>query len=126
MSSIRVRPEQFSKAVEKALAEYEDHALDVIQSSATNVARQTASELKASGPSGGPYARGWTHKKQGGRATFAETVYNRVYQLTHLLEKPHATGGGGSYPKKVDYTGTMARVEEANSQKFMTEVLNKL
>ena len=126
MSSIKVRPEQFSKAVEKALAEYEDHAFDVIQSSATNVARQTASELKASGPSGGPYARGWTHKKQGGRATFAETVYNRVYQLTHLLEKPHATGGGGHYPNKADHTGIIARAEEANAEKYMTEVLNKL
>ena len=126
MSSIRVRPEQFSKAVEKALAEYEDHALDVIQSSATNVARQTASELKASGPSGGPYARGWTHKKQGGRATFAETVYNRVYQLTHLLEKPHITWNGGKYPSKKDHTGILERIEEEQTNKFYEEVVDSL
>ena len=127
MSNITVRPEQFSKALQKALQEYEEHTMDVIQSSATDAARHTVSDLKASAPSGGDYGRGWSHKRQGnGRTAFAETVYNRIYQLTHLLEKPHATGGGGSYPKKADYTGTMARVEEANAEKYMTEVLNKL
>ena len=127
MSNITVRPEQFSKALQKALQEYEEHAMDVIQSSATDAARHTVSDLKGSAPSGGQYGRGWSHKKQGnGRTSFSDTAYNRMGQLTHLLEKPHATGGGGSYPKKADYTGTMARVEEANSEKYMTEVLNKL
>ena len=127
MSNITVRPEQFSKAVEKALAEYEEHAMDVIQTSATDAARHTVSDLKGSAPSGGQYGRGWTHKKQGnGRTSFSDTAYNRLYQLTHLLEKPHPTGGGGHYPKKANYTGTMARAEEANAQKYMTEVMSKL
>lgn len=125
--NVTIRPEQFSKAVEKALIEYEEHAMDVIQSSATDSARQTVSELKASAPSGGQYARGWTHKKQGnGRTSFSDTVHNRIYQLTHLLEKPHATGHGGHYPKKVNYTGTIARVEDKNAERYMTEVLSKL
>lgn len=125
--NVTIRPEQFNKAVLKALTEYEEHAYDVIESSATNAARQTASDLKSSAPTGGQYARGWTHKKQGnGRTSFTDTVHNRIYQLTHLLEKPHSTGHGGHYPKNVDYTGTIARAEEKNAEKYMTEVLNKL
>lgn len=125
--NVTITPDQFSKAVERALIEFEDHAMDVIESSATSAARQTASDLKKSAPSGGQYARGWTHKKQGnGRTSFTDTVHNRIYQLTHLLEKPHTTGGGGHYPKNVDYTGTIARAEDANAQKYIQEVMSKL
>ena len=127
MSNITVRPEQFSKALQKALQEYEEHTMDVIQSSATDAARHTVSDLKGSAPSGGKYGRGWSHKKQGnGRTSFSDTAYNRMGQLTHLLEKPHATGGGGNYPKNVDYTGTIARIEEKNTNRFMEEVLRKI
>lgn len=127
MSNKVIRPEQFESTMRKAMLEIGDHVYEVIESSAKSAARQTTSDLKSSAPSGGEYGRGWSHKAQGnGRTEFSDTAYNRMGQLTHLLEKPHATGGGGSYPKKADYTGTMARIEEANSQKFMTEVLNKL
>lgn len=126
-SSVMVRPEQFSKALQKALQEYEEHTMDVIQSSATDAARHTVSDLKGSAPSGGKYGRGWSHKKQGnGRTSFSDTAYNRMGQLTHLLEKPHPTGGGGHYPKYKDYTGTIARIEEEYTNKFMEEVLSKL
>lgn len=127
MSNKVIRPEQFEATMRKAILEYGDHVYEVIESSAKNAARQTTSDLKSSAPSGGAYGRGWSHKAQGnGRTTFSDTAYNRMGQLTHLLEKPHPTGGGGNYPKKKNYTGTMARVEEANSQKYMMEVLNKL
>jgi len=127
MSNIRVRPEQFEAAVKKAMLEAGDHVYEVVESSATDAARKTASDLKGSAPSGGQYGRGWSHKKQGnGRTSFSDTVYNRLYQLTHLLEKPHATGGGGHYPKKVNYTGNIAKAEEANAEKYMMEVLSKL
>ena len=126
MSNIKVRPEQFESALKKAMLEYGDRAYQVVESSAADAARKTVSDLKSSAPSGGQYARGWSHKKQGnGRTQFADTVYNRG-SLTHLLEKPHATGGGGSYPAKKNYTGNIAKAEEANAEKYMTEVLSKL
>lgn len=127
MSNKVIRPEQFEATLKKAMLEYGDHVYEVVQATATDAARHTASDLKGSAPSGGQYGRGWTHKKQGnGRTSFADTVYNRIYQLTHLLEKPHATGGGGHYPKKANYTGTIARAEEANTEKYMMEVMSKL
>lgn len=126
--NVVVRPEQFEKAVQKALAEYGDDVLETMEGTTKSISRQTVSALKGSAPSGGQYARGWSHKAQkGGPYKLSETVYNRTdYMLTHLLEKAHPTGGGGHYPKNVDYTGTIARIEDEYTNKFMEEVLSKL
>ncbi len=126
--NVMVRPENFEKAVLKALAEYGDDVLEVMESTTKSISRQTVSALKGSAPAGGRYARGWSHKAQkGGPYKLSETVYNRTdYMLTHLLEKPHSTGGGGHYPKNVDYTGTIARIEEEFTHKYEEEVLSKL
>ena len=125
-SGIVVRPEAFEKAVMKALAEYGDKTMEMLESATKSNARQTASALKGQAPSG-EYSAGWSHKAQkGGAYKLSETVYNRKYQLTHLLEKPHSIGGGGHYPKKADYTGTIARIEEEYTNKYMEEVLSKL
>lgn len=127
MSGVKIRPEEFSKAMMNAMAEYGDEVLEKTETVMKQVTRETVSELKGSAPSGGSYSRGWSHKvAKGGTYKLSETVYNRIYQLTHLLEKPHATGGGGHYPKNVDYTGTIARIEEKNTNKFMEEVLRKI
>lgn len=124
--SVVVRPEAFEKAVMKALADYGDRTTEMLEATTKSNARQASSALKGKAP-GGSYSAGWSHKAQkGGAYRLSETVYNRQYQLTHLLEKPHSTGGGGHYPKNVDYTGTIARVEEEYTNKFMEEVLSKL
>lgn len=123
-----ISPDEFSKTVMKALADYGDRTLEILETETKENARQTVKQIKASAPAGGNYARGWSHKAQkGGVYKLSDTVYNRTdYQLTHLLEKPHATGGGGHYPKNVDYTGTLARIEEEQTQKFIEGVIAKL
>ena len=128
--NVKVTPDQFSVAIMKALGEYGDEVLEKTDAAAKSTARATASELKATSPVGklGRYARGWTHRaeKPNGFGT-AQVVYNRTdYQLTHLLEKPHGTGGGGHYPKKKDHTGKIAQAEEKFTQQFFKEVLSKL
>lgn len=124
--NIVVSPEGFEKAVMKAFAEYGDDVFETVQGAAKSAARQSASALKGASP--GEYAAGWSHKAQGNKiTTFSDTAYNRTSpQLTHLLEKPHSTGGGGHYPKNVDYTGIISRVEEEYTNKYMEEVLSKL
>lgn len=125
-----IKPEQFEKAVMDALAQYGDDVMDMLETETKTAARQTVKALKGSAPSGGSYARGWSHKaKKGGARKLSDTVYNRTdYQLTHLLEKPHSTGryGGGSYPKKKDYTGNIARVEEEFTTQYVEGVMAKL
>lgn len=128
MSTVRVSAENFGDAVQKLIKQYGDEAYEIAQDASKTAARSTVSDLKSSAPNGGRYARGWSHKaKKNGITKYSETVYNRTdYQLTHLLEKPHSTGGGGHYPKNVDYTGTIERIEEKQTDNFMAEVLNKL
>ena len=130
MSTKVIRPEQFQAALLDAMKDYSDKVLEVTEQASKKVSRATVKTLKGSAPAGGRYASGWSHKAQkDGVSKYSETVYNRTdYQLTHLLEKPHSTGRkrGGHYPKKVDYTGTIARVEEQYNNQFMEEVMNKL
>lgn len=126
--NIVIKPEQFNKTLRQLVKEYGDEAYEIVEAASKKAARETVKDIKSSAPSGGRYARGWSHKAQkNGLTQYNETVYNRTdYQLTHLLEKPHETGGGGHYPKNVDYTGTLARIEEEHTQKFMEEVIRKL
>lgn len=127
-SNVTIRPDQLANVLNKALAKYGDEVLEDVEAVTKSVARDAVRELKNTAPSGGSYARGWSHKAQKGSTyKLSETVYNRTDpQLTHLLEKPHDTGGGGHYPKKVDYTGNIAKIEEEYTNKYMEEVLAKL
>ncbi len=130
MSGIKIRPEQFEQTVRKLLAEYGDDAIEIMANATKNASRKTVADLKSQSPVGkeGKYARGWSHKAQkSGITKYTEIVYNRTdYQLTHLLEKPHATGGGGHYPSKKDHTGIIARIEEENVNRYIEEVSSKL
>lgn len=130
MSSRVIRPEQFQAAVLDAMKDYGDKVAEISEQAAKTAARGAVKQLKGSAPTGGSYASGWSHKAQkNGVTKYSETVYNRTdYQLTHLLEKPHSTGPhrGGHYPKRVDYTGTIASAEEEYNNKFMEEVMAKL
>ena len=127
-TTLKISPEEFGHAMGKIVKRYGEEAYEVSMECAKSASRAATKDLKASAPSGGSYARGWSHKAQkNGITRYSETVYNRIdYQLTHLLEKAHATGGGGHYPKNVDYTGTIASVEEKQAEKYIQEVLSKL
>ena len=121
-------PYEFEATVMKLLKQYGDKTYNICRQSAKQAGRDASKELKASAP-GGEYARGWTHKSDAdGLTRYSEIVYNRGRQasLTHLMEKPHDTGYGGHYPKNVDYTGTIAGVEEKYKTQFMEDIKRQL
>lgn len=129
MKNETVTPEQFSEVVMKALSKYGEDVFKTTENAAKSTGRQTTSELKSTSPvNRGSYARGWASRRvEDGGYGFSYVVHNRTdYQLIHLLEKPHETGGGGHYPQKKDHTGQIARIEEKYVDQFFNEVISKL
>ena len=57
MKNVTVTPEQFEKAVYKALAEYGDDVTELLEKETKSMARKAASELKHQAP-GGEYSDG--------------------------------------------------------------------
>lgn len=131
-NTIRVTEEQFDDAVLKLLKKYGDDVYEILMEITKKTSRETAREIKANAPVlSGDYAKGWSHKaNKNGYSKYSETVYNRTdWQLTHLLEKPHDTGGGGHYPNPQyghDHTGVIERIEQKHIDDYISEVMRKL
>ena len=62
----------------------------------------------------GAYMKGWKAKKVNGKWV----TYNRIYQLTHLLEKGYAKVNGG----RVQGQKHIAPVEKEMIKKFISDV----
>lgn len=78
-----------------ALREYSEDVQKGVEKAAEKCAKGLAKELRTSSPARtGKYRKGWTSKKMdAGSSEEGATyvAYNKDhYQLTHLLEKPHA------------------------------------
>lgn len=84
------------------LNEYSDDIQEAITDEVISVAKKGANELKATSPKDtGKYAKGWRVKTKKGNGYVDSVIYNATnWQLTHLLEKPHAIrnryGGWGT------------------------------
>lgn len=82
-----------SDEIAKTLQTYTREVTEGMDEAKVEVANDTVKRLKSTSPENtGSYAKGWARKKVG----TAQVVHNRTdYQLTHLLEKPHALRNGG-------------------------------
>lgn len=83
--------------VSKILNEYADDIQEGIAKEAQDVSKKGAAELKNSSPKRtGKYRKGWRVKTIKGNGSINCIIHNATdYQLTHLLEKPHALRNGG-------------------------------
>ncbi len=85
--------------ITEILNDYSQDIQEGITQSALEIAENGKNKLKATSPrrkvNGGKYARGWRVDKRQGKGFVHATIYNATdWQLTHLLEKPHALRNG--------------------------------
>jgi hypothetical protein len=89
-----------AREVTNTIRTYTKKVEEGLEKAKIEVADNTVKRLKKSGDfedKSGKYRKSWTRKKVG----TAQVVYNKRYQLTHLLEHGHAKRGGGrvrAYP----------------------------
>lgn len=107
---------------------FEDYSTDVrktVNECCLDVARESGLKLRETSPKDtGKYAKSWAVKEvktnDFGGSTWV--VYNKKYQLTHLLEKGHAKRNGGrvkAYPH-------IKPVEEWAINELPKEIIDKL
>lgn len=108
--------------IKDILNEYSSEIQEAITEDAQKVAKEAVSELKNTSPKRtGKYRKGWRVKTTKGNGYVECIVHNATsYQLTHLLEKPHATRNGGRTTPKVH----IAPVEEKAVKQYEKDVEN--
>lgn len=106
---------QLAREINRTLALYAKALDEDIETAAEETAKEAAELLKSVSPKRtGKYAKGWRAKKVNGKWV----VHNKRYQLTHLLEKPHAKIGGGLVAPRVH----IEPVEQQAVAKFIGRV----
>lgn len=114
-----------SDQMEDILEDYSTEVRKTVNDCCMEVSKQSGLKLRETSPKkSGKYAKGWSVKevKTNGFGESTWVVYNKKYQLTHLLEKGHAKRGGGrvkAYPH-------IKPVEEWAQNELPKELIDKL
>lgn len=124
----KIKPTDFSSAVEKILSEFGETSAKAVAKAAEDTAKATVQELKQSSPKNqkdgpkvrrGKYARGWKVKEEKSTTIPTYTVHNATdYQLTHLLEYGHVLRKGGRVYGRAKPYPHIAKAEAAAIKSF--------
>lgn len=116
--------DQLADEIARQLAFYSQFVDEEIEEVAKEVTQEAAMKLKQISPvadysGGGKYASGWKVKKVGK----SYVVHNaKAYQLTHLLEKGHATRDGG----RTQPQPHIKPVEEMTNREFEERLIRRI
>lgn len=121
---MKVKVDDLAKTVEQTLTDYADDVNDIVKQEIKDAGKEAVKELKEKSPKRtGKYAKRWRSTVQKETAVGAEVVvHNKIYGLTHLLEKGHAKRGGG----RVAGIPHIAPVEEEITRKLSGEIEKEL
>lgn len=117
-----------SEQISAILQEYEREALETIEQTFNQVARDTVAQVKAGSPKdSGKYARGWTAKKAMKLGGLSVVIYNRKhYRLTHLLEKGHVVRNQYGTYGRTRPQPHIAKAQEFGNARLLAELTRKL
>lgn len=118
--------ESLAIQLNKILDEYADKLDDTIEKEITDVAKETAKDLKSSSPKRtGAYARDWAVKKT--KSKYGKIVYNRKhYQLTHLLNNGHVVRNKYGTYGRVNGDNHIGEAEQRAIEKLVNNLERKL
>ena len=115
------KTESVAVQMQEILDEYSQEVTDATNDAINSTAKETVRKLKNTSPKkSGKYARGWTLKREKGSGSVKikdVTVYNKQYQLTHLLENGHVVRNAkGTYGRTNGIKHIKPVEEWANSE----------
>lgn len=112
--------------ISEILNDYSEDIQEAISKTAQEEASKGRSELVSTSPKRtGKYAKGWRVNTNKGRGFINCTIHNATsYQLTHLLEKPHATRNGGISTPKVHIKPVEERIVKEYENKIEKIIKN--
>lgn len=103
--------------ITRQLQRYSNVVKEKVDEAGKEVSEHGVQKLKETSPKrkvkGGTYAKGWRLKKVGTKWV----TYNKIYQLTHLLEKGHAKVNGGRVAARVHIAPVEHEMIEEYTQK---------
>ncbi|MDP7981522.1 HK97 gp10 family phage protein [Bacillus multifaciens] len=88
----------------RQVAAYTREVEEKVDQAADDVTKESVNNLKTAGgfdDQSGDYRKGWKRKKING----VWVIYNKKYQLTHLLERGHAIAGGTGRSRTFPHIG---------------------
>ncbi|MEK5390210.1 HK97 gp10 family phage protein [Margalitia sp. FSL K6-0131] len=101
--------------IARQLALYTSEVAEKVEAIKEDVTKEAVTLLKEKSPKNtGDYAKSWAKKKVGKNIV----IYNRKYQLTHLLEKGHVKREGGRVAAKIH----IRPVEEMIVEEYVNRV----
>lgn len=119
-----IKPEQMTQAIGEILQTFNHSVETLVDEAAVEVGKAGAADLRKISPRrSGKYAKGWTYKKTKKGTVY---IYNKKYQLTHLLEKGHRTVKiSGKYGQKSQTTAIphISTVEQEVAENFEQRIV---
>ncbi|PEA54506.1 hypothetical protein CON64_12425 [Bacillus pseudomycoides] len=110
--------DNLANEIAKQVELYTREVKEEVEQAADDVTKESVNNLKTAGgfdDQSGDYRKGWTRKKVKG----VWVIYNKKYQLTHLLERGHVINGGTGRARKFPHIGP-------EEQKAISEFIDRV